>query len=138
MYYFVNKKNFCQICTRAMCFYFTYLCTFVQWNWKVPLIKIIEIFNDKWKMMSDLNMSHEKMSDFASFSLFSFTLVLNLWNVDFESLWNTWIFFDKKRYGVKFEYLPWKMSHFVPFPLLGFTCRNWVQFNLRNVDFEGH
>ena len=73
-------------------------------------------------MMSDLKMSREKMSDFASFSLFSFTLVLKLWNVDFESLWNTWIFFDKKRYGVKFEYLPWKNVLFCSISIA------WVHF----------
>ena len=41
-------------------------------------------------MISDLNMPHEKMSDFVSLALFSFTLVLKPRN--FEIL----IFFDKK------------------------------------------
>ena len=36
-------------------------------------------------MMSDLNMFNEKMSDFASFALFGFTLVIKLTNFDFES-----------------------------------------------------
>ena len=35
-------------------------------------------------MMSDLNMPHEKMSDFISFPLFGFTLVIKLRNFDFE------------------------------------------------------
>ena len=35
-------------------------------------------------MVSDLNMSHEKMSYFVSFPLFGFTLVIKLRNVDFE------------------------------------------------------
>ena len=35
-------------------------------------------------MMSDLNMSFEKMSDFVSFSLFGFTVVIKLRNFDFE------------------------------------------------------
>ena len=35
--------------------------------------------------MSDLNMSHGKMSDFVSFTLFGFTLVIKLRNSDFES-----------------------------------------------------
>ena len=59
----------------------------------------ILIFCDQWKMMSDLNMSHEKVSDFVSFPLFGFTLR----NFDFESHWNTLIYFDKRRYGVRFE-----------------------------------
>ena len=36
------------------------------------------------------------MSDFASFPLLAFTLVIKLRNFDFESHWNTLIFFDKK------------------------------------------
>ena len=48
------------------------------------------------------------MSDFVSSPLFGFTLVVNLRNFDFESHWNTLIFFDKKRYDVRFGYFPWK------------------------------
>ena len=36
-------------------------------------------------MTSDLNMYHEKMSDFVSFSWFGFTLVIKLRYFDFES-----------------------------------------------------
>ena len=46
--------------------------------------------------MSDLNMSHGKLSDFVSLPLFGFTLVIKLRNFDFASHWNTLIFFDKK------------------------------------------
>ena len=35
--------------------------------------------------MSDLNMSHGKMSDFVSFPVFRFTIVIKLTNFDFES-----------------------------------------------------
>ena len=55
-------------------------------------------------MVSDLNMSHGKMSDFVSFPLFGFTLVIKLRNFDFESHWNTLIFFDKKN-DVRFDYI---------------------------------
>ena len=58
--------------------------------------------------MSDLNMSHGKMSDFVSFPLFGFTLVIKLTNFDFESHGNILSFFDEKRYVVRFEYVPWK------------------------------
>ena len=34
--------------------------------------------------MSDLNMPYGKMSDFVSFPLFEFTLVIKLRNFDFE------------------------------------------------------
>ena len=48
-------------------------------------------------MMSDLNMSHDRMSDVVSFPLFGFTLVIKLRNFDFESYWNSLVFFDKKK-----------------------------------------
>ena len=35
-------------------------------------------------MVSDLNISHEKMSDFVSFPFFGFTLVIKLRNFDSE------------------------------------------------------
>ena len=56
----------------------------------------ILLFCDQWKMMSDLNMSQEKMSDFVSFSLFGLTVVMKLRKFDFESHWTTLIFHDKK------------------------------------------
>ena len=62
----------------------------------------ILVFYNQWKIMSDLNMSHEEMSDFVLFPLFGFTLVIKLRNFDIESHWNAWIFFDKKRHGVRF------------------------------------
>ena len=48
------------------------------------------------KMMSELNICHEKMSDFGSFSFFGFNLVIKFRNFDFKSDWNTLISFDKK------------------------------------------
>ena len=36
-------------------------------------------------MVSDLNMFHGKMSDFASLALFGFTLVIKLTNFDLKS-----------------------------------------------------
>ena len=36
-------------------------------------------------MVSDLNMSYGKMSDFVSFPLFEFALVIKMRNCDFES-----------------------------------------------------
>ena len=35
-------------------------------------------------MLSDLNMSHGKISDFVSFPLFGFTLLIKQKNLDFE------------------------------------------------------
>ena len=83
-------------------------------------------------MVSDLNMSHGKMSDFVLFPLFGFTLVIKVINFDFESHWKILIIFDKKRHGVKFEYVPWKMSDFVSFLLFLST----LIVKLRYFDFK--
>ena len=53
-------------------------------------------------MTSDLNMSNVKMADFVSFPLLGFNLVMKL-RFYFEIHLNTLIFFDKKRYGIRFE-----------------------------------
>ena len=56
-------------------------------------LKYFNIFLIKEDMVSDLSMSHRKMSDFVSFPLFGFTLLIKLRNSDFESHWNILIFF---------------------------------------------
>ena len=61
------------------------------------------IFLGKKDRMSDLNMSHGKISDFTSL-LFGFTVIIKLRNFDSENHWNTLIFYDKQKYGVRF---PW-------------------------------
>ena len=81
----------------------------------------ILLFCDQWKMMSDFNISHEKMSDFVSFPLFKFNLVIKPKKFSFEIYWNISSFFDKNCYDVRFEYVDGKMSDFVLFLLLGFT-----------------
>ena len=43
------------------------------------------------------------MSDFVSFLLFGFTVVIKLRNFDFECHWNALIFFDKK--NVRYDYV---------------------------------
>ena len=57
----------------------------------------ILVFYDQWKIIPDYKMSNEKMSDFVSFSLFGYTLVIRLRKFDFEGHLNTLIFFDKKK-----------------------------------------
>ena len=51
----------------------------------------------KKDMTSDVNMFHEKMSNFGSFLLLGFTLVTKPRNCDFESHWNILILFYKKK-----------------------------------------
>ena len=80
-------------------------------------------------------MPHGKKSDFVSFPLFRFTLVIKLRNFDFKSHWNTLAFFDKKEDMVSdLNMTHGKMSDFVSFPLPGFT----LVIKLRTFDFEGH
>ena len=47
-------------------------------------------------MVSDLNTSRGKISDFVWFLLFGFSLVIKLRSFDFEGDENTLIFFDKR------------------------------------------
>ena len=86
-------------------------------------------------MPSDLIMPHRKVSsDFISFALFWFTLVMKLRNFEFESQWNTLIFFYKKRYCFDLMMSYGKMSDFISFPLLVFT----LVIKLRNFDSKSH
>ena len=61
------------------------------------------MFFDKKGMTSYLNISHEIMSDFVSFPLSGFTLVIKLRNFGLESHGNTLII-DQKN-DVTFEYV---------------------------------
>ena len=88
------------------------------------------VFCDQWKIMSDLNMSHGKMSDFVSFPLFEFTLVMKLRNFDFEIHWNTGTFFDKKRYGTRFKYVPQKNVWFC------FISIAWIHFSQKTKKLQ--
>ena len=54
----------------------------------------ISVFCDQWKIISDLSMSHGKVSDFVSFPFFEFILVKSLKNFGFESQWNNLTFLD--------------------------------------------
>ena len=49
-----------------------------------------------WDLTSYLNISHRKISDYVSFLLPEFTLVIRLANFDFESSWSTLKFLTKK------------------------------------------
>ena len=87
--------------------------------------------------LNSLNMSHGKTSDFVSFPLFGFTLVMKLRNFDFESHWNTLIFFNEEDMTSDLNNLNMshgKMSDFVLFPLFGST----LVIKLRNFNFEIH
>ena len=52
----------------------------------------ILVFYERWKMMSDLDIPHGKMSNFTSFPLFGFILDIKLRIFDFESHWNVLTF----------------------------------------------
>ena len=105
-------------------FHFTWLCSPLQWDWKVLIVKVLEMFQDY------LNMSHGIMSDFVSILLFWFTLVIKLRNFNIESHWNILIIFDKERYRVRFEYVPWKNIWFC------FIFIVWVHFSHKTEKFR--
>ena len=84
----------------------------------------ILIFCDQWKMMSDLNMSHRKISHFVSLTLFAFTLfVIKLKNFHFESHWNILIFLIKKDMTSDFN-----MSHRKKLSKLSFFKEKYLIF----------
>ena len=150
MYYFVDKEKHCQICTCRVWFFFTILVFIKNVNilvfihfcdgiercqTKYKNYWIILVFCDHWKMMSDLNKTYSdlksyKMSDFVSFPFLGFILVMKLRYFGSESHWNTLIFFDKRRYGVIFEYVPWKNVRFC------FISIVWVYFSHRTEKFR--
>ena len=69
------------------------------------------------------------MTDFVSFPLFGFNLVLKLRKFDLESNGNTLIFFDRKRYCVKFEYVSGKNVWFC------FISIVWLHFSHKTEKF---
>ena len=77
---FVTLNIFCV--SRTRCFFLLIHFLVVE-DYELP----IEIFSFliKKDMVSDLNMFHGKMSDFVSFPLLGFTLVIKLICFDFES-----------------------------------------------------
>ena len=74
------------------------------------------------------------MSDFVSFPLLGFTLVIKLRNFDLKGHSNTFIFFIKRDMVSDLNMSHRKMSDFVSFPLFDFT----LIIKLRNFDFKGH
>ena len=71
--------------------------------------------------MSDLNISHGKVSCFVSFPLFGFILVIKLRDLDFENHWNIEIFLIRKYMMLDLNISHGKMSDFDSFPLFEFT-----------------
>ena len=99
------------------------------WFWKS--LKCFNMFLTKEDVISDLNTSRGKISEFVSFQLLELTLVIKLRYFDFESHWNTLICCDKKRES-DLNIPHGKISYSVPFSLFGFTLVR----KLRNFDSE--
>ena len=83
-------------------------------------------------MTSDLNMFHGRMSDFVSFPLILFILVIKLRSFGFESQRNTLIFVIKIYMMLDLNMPHEKMSDFVSFLLFRFT----LVLKLKNFDFK--
>ena len=91
----------------------------------------VSVFCDQWKMMSDLNMSHEKVSDFVSIVWLHFshkTEKFRFWKLlkYFNNLW------QKIDMVSDLNMFNGKMSDFVSFSLFGFT----LVIKLRNFDIK--
>ena len=75
-----------------------------------------------------------KMSDFVSFLLVGFSLVLKFRNFNFETHWNILIFFDKKDIMSDLNMYDGKIADFVSFSLFGLI----LVIKLKNFDFQSY
>ena len=79
-----------------------------------------------------LKMFYKRRSDFVSFSLLEFTLVIKLRSFDFEIHWNTSGFYNKKHMTSELNMSNDKISDFVSLPLFSFA----LVIKLRNFEIE--
>ena len=96
---------------RLISFHFTFLYSFLEWNWKMLIRKIPEIIY-----------------------IFRFIAVMQLIKFDFESIFNKKSInkiniFDKERNGVRFEYVLWKNFWFCLIFIV------WAQFSQKTDKF---
>ena len=96
---------------RLISFHFTFLYSFLEWNWKMLIRKIPEIIY-----------------------IFRFIAVMQLIKFDFESIFNKKSInkiniFDKERNGVRFEYVLWKNFWFCLIFIV------WAQFSHKTDKF---
>ena len=96
---------------RLISFHFTFLYSFLEWNWKILIRKIPEIIY-----------------------IFRFIAVMQLIKFDFESIFNKKSInkiniFDKERNGVRFEYVLWKNFWFCLIFIV------WAQFSHKTDKF---
>ena len=89
----------------------------------------ILVFCDQWKIISDLNIPHEKMS----YLVFGLTVVINLRNFDFGSHWNTLIFLIKKDIVSQLNMSHGKMSGFISFLLFRFNLVIELEISMLKV-----
>ena len=84
--------------------------------------------------MSDLYIPHGKMSDFVSFPLFAFTLVIKLKHFYLKVIEILYYFLANKYMTSDLNISLGKMSDFVSFSLFRFN----LVMKLRSFDFESH
>ena len=96
----------------------------------------IFVFFDKKHIVSDLNISHRKASDFVSLPLFGFTILIKLTNFDSENCSNALVHFNKKDILSDLNTQNGKLSDFVSVPLFRFRCP--LVINVTNFDFEDY
>ena len=115
---------------RLILFNFTYLFSHFAMKLKDANYKSHILYSHKYFSII-LPMKNDARSEYITWKcliLFNFhcswfTLVLKLRNFDFKSQWKTLIFFDKKIYDVRFEYVSWKNVLFC------FISIVWVQLS---------
>ena len=124
-YYLVNKEKYCQIRVCLVWVYFTLL------NYDHFTLRLKSSnYKSHWNILILSEMFHGKMSDFVSIPLFGFNLLVKLRNFNYESHYNILIFLDKERYGVRFEYVPWKNVWFC------FISIAWSRISHKTEEFR--
>ena len=109
MYYLVNKENHSQIRICPILFHFTWLCSLIQRDWIVPIIKVI-YFSILRPMKNNVRFEYfpQKNVWFCFSSIVWVQFSHNTGKFWFWKSLKYLNFFYKERYGVRFEYVPWK------------------------------
>ena len=102
---------------------------FSQKTAKFQFSKLLKYFNVLWCKKKWCQIWIFFIKKYEYFPLFGFPLVIKLRNFDYESHWNTVMFFYVKRNGVRFEYIPLKKVWFC------FISIVWVHFSYKTEKF---
>ena len=134
MYYVLNKERYCQMSDVpwSILFLFACLCSLFQWNWKIPILKVVEIFqyfstNEKWWQIWISPMKN------IWFCFISIAWIYFSYRTEKFWFWKSLQYlkiFGKKRCSIRFKYVSWKNVWFC------FIFIVWVHFSYKIEKFR--